>query len=99
MNQILIKPIITERSLNDAAAGKFTFAVDKTANKPQIAQAVITQFAVHVVSVRTSIVKGKTKRAGKKRLIVKTPDWKKATVALKTGEKIDLFEVGGATNA
>jgi large subunit ribosomal protein L23 len=99
MKQILNKPIITERSLADAQIGRFTFAVEKTANKPQIAAVVASQFNVHVLSVKTAIVKGKTKKAGKRRLITKASDWKKAIVVLKAGEKIDLFEVGGATNA
>lgn len=99
MDLILIKPIITERSLAAAAFGKFTFMVEKAANKPQIAASVADQFNVHVINVSTAIIKGKAKRAGKKRLVTKAPDWKKATVTLKTGEKIDLFEVGGTANA
>lgn len=96
---ILLKPLITERSLKDAAVGRFTFAVALAATKPQIAQAVSGQFKVHVINVKTAIVKGKSRRAGKRRLSIRVASWKKAIVSLKTGEKIDLFEVGGATNA
>ncbi len=95
----LLKPIITEQSLKSAALGKFTFMVAKAANKIQISQEIAAQFKVHVLDIKTLIVKGKTKRTGRKRQIVKSPDWKKAVVTLKSGEKIDLFEVGGTTDA
>lgn len=90
--EIIVRPIITEKSMDDAAKAKFTFEVLKTASKKVIKKAVEEKFKVNIISVSTIIVKGKTRRQGKKRIeITKTP-WKKAIVELKEGQKIDLFD-------
>lgn len=100
MNDILIKPLITEKSMQDAAAGRFTFVVNIDVNKDQIAKAVRKAFSVDVVSVKTTTTKGTNKRAGRKRLVTKTSSWKKAIIQLKPGQKIDLFDVTeGGKNA
>jgi large subunit ribosomal protein L23 len=97
---ILIKPIITEKAMKDAAAGKFTFAVLKTADKNKIAAEVKEQFKVNVIGVSTTIVKGRRLRVGKRRIKVPESAWKKAVVQLKKGETISLFDIqGGNTNA
>lgn len=93
-NDILIKPLITEKSMRDAQAGVFTFLVSKKASKNQIKRAIEKIFNVNVVSLRTSIKKGKVKLAGRLRKKTKTSDTKKVFIGLKTGQKIDLFEVG-----
>lgn len=92
--KILIRPIITEKSMADAGRSMFTFQVATGSDKSLIKKAVEEEFNVHVVSVRTISVHGKTVRAGKKRQEARTSSWKKAIVALRDGEKIDLFEVG-----
>ena len=86
---IVIRPMITERSTQLMAEGKYTFAVDKRANKIQIAQAVTEIFKVKVLYVHTMNVKGKKKRVG--RFVGKRPDYKKAIVKLAAGESIELF--------
>lgn len=91
---IIVKPIITEKSMARAGSGKFTFAVALRTNKTAIKQAVEKQFGVHVLHVATSIVKGKTQRVGQKRLEIGVPEWKKAVVTLEKGQKISLFELG-----
>jgi large subunit ribosomal protein L23 len=91
---IIKKPIITEKSLKDAADGFFTFEVDKKANKPQIRQAIEEMFKIHVTAISTIVVKGKKRLVGKKRMAVESPVRKKARVKLLKGEKIGLFEVG-----
>lgn len=93
MNTILIRPIITEKSMTEAALGKFTFEVLKSANKPEIAKAVKESFKVSPIKVQTITIKGKTKRSLRTRKTVKGSTYKKAIVQLKTGEKIDLFDV------
>ncbi len=93
MNTILIRPIITEKSMNEAAIGKFAFQVLKSANKAEVMQAVKESFKVNPVSVQTMNVKGKTKRSARSRKLVTQSDWKKAVVKLKAGEKIDLFDI------
>ncbi|MBU2632379.1 50S ribosomal protein L23 [Patescibacteria group bacterium] len=92
---VIISSVITEKSMDMASKGKFTFKVVKTATKPEIKRAVEEKFKVNVVSVATLIVKGKEKRTGSKRLVNRTSSWKKAIAALKTGQTISIFDVGG----
>ncbi len=89
--QILERPLVTEKSMDMVPNGKYSFRVDKAANKIEIAGAVEQVFNVKVVSVNTMIVKGKKRRQGR-RPEGKTPDWKKAIVSLSPGQKIELFE-------
>lgn len=90
---IIIKPVITEKSLSDAQKGIFTFVVSKEAAKPRIKKEIEDLFKVHVVRISTSVRKGKTKRVGKLRREVRRPSVKIAFVQLKESEKIDFFEV------
>ena len=92
---IIISPLITEKSMNDASKGKYTFRVAKDSNKNQIKSAIEKYFNVHVTHVSTSILKGKKIRVGARRAERPIGDTKKAIVALKAGEKIGMFELGG----
>ena len=89
-DEIIIKPIISERSLEMMESGKYAFYVDKRANKVEIKKAVEEIFDVEVEKVNTSNLRGKKKRLG--RYQGRTPDRKKAIVTLKKGQKIELFE-------
>ena len=80
--EIVIKPIVTEKSSSNLAEGKYTFKVAKKATKVQIANAVEKLFNVRVLTVNTMIVKGKEKRVGANS--GKTPDWKKAIITIDT---------------
>jgi len=86
---ILLKPVISEKSYRLADEGKYTFLVAPTANKTQIRQAVEAVFTVRVTNVNTSNRPGKRRRTrfgwGKR------PDTKRAIVTLAAGEQIDLF--------
>lgn len=93
MDNIIKRPIITEKSLKEAAKGIFTFEVDRGANKYQIAQAVESLFKVHAEEVKTITKVGKKRYSGKKRIATYSPDSKKAMITVKKGEKIDLFEI------
>ncbi|HZE87514.1 MAG TPA: 50S ribosomal protein L23 [Methylomirabilota bacterium] len=95
MNSIIVKPLITEASMKAVDAGKFSFVVVKHADKEMIKKVVNELFNVHVVSVATSVLKGRTKRVGKRRTEIKDAAWKKAIVTLTKGEKISWFEPGG----
>lgn len=86
---ILIRPLITERTTDLMAEGKYVFVVDKRANKIQIADAVKEVFNVKVENVNTVNVKAKTKRMG--RSVGKTASYKKAIVKLAAGETIEFF--------
>ena len=79
---IIIKPIITEKSNDGIQEGKYTFKVNKKATKIDIARAVEKLFEVKVINVNTITVKGKEKRVGVH--TGKTPDWKKAIVTIET---------------
>lgn len=89
---IVIKPIITERSMSGIAQGKYTFEVQKDANKIEIASAIETLFpGTKVASVNTMNVRGKQKRMGKN--VGTTRSWKKAVVTIKAdSKKIEFFE-------
>ena len=80
--EVIIKPIVTERSSMDLQEGKYTFKVNKKATKVEIAKAVEKLFEVKVLKVNTMTVKGKTKRVRYQE--GKTPDWKKAIVTIDT---------------
>ncbi len=88
---IVIKPIITERSMDALQTGKYTFKVDKNANKIEIADAVEKLFDVEVAKVNTMNCIGRKKRVG--RFVGKKADWKKAIVTLKADSKtIEFFD-------
>jgi large subunit ribosomal protein L23 len=89
---IIVKPIITEKSMDNAADNKYTFRVAKDANKREIRMAVEDIFKVKVTKITTINLKGKKRmRFDKKgRHLGYTNDWKKAVVTLKTGDKIEL---------
>lgn len=87
---ILVRPLITERTTQLMAEGKYVFVVAKAANKIEIAKAVSEIFKVKVAKVNTVNVIGKTKRMG--RTQGKRPDYKKAIVKLAPGEAIEFFE-------
>ena len=91
MHNIIKRPIITEKSMKDAAKGWYTFGVSELASKPQIAQSVHDMFGVTVLSVRTMRMVGKARRAGKSMRPFRKPDWKKALVQVQKGQTIDAF--------
>ena len=94
---IIIAPVITEKSNDGMQEGKYTFEVNKKATKVDIANAVEKLFEVKVLKVSTMTVKGKTKRVG--RYEGKTSDWKKAIVTIDTNpqDKTYLAKGGKAT--
>ena len=87
---IIIRPLITEKSTTLMAEGKYVFEVAKAANKIEIAKAISQIFNVKVASVNTINVEGKVKRMG--RSVGKRSDYKKAIVKLAAGETIEFFE-------
>ena len=95
--EIIIAPVITEKSNDSMQEGKYTFEVDKKATKVDIANAVEKLFEVKVLNVNTITVKGKLKRMG--RYEGKTSDWKKAIVTIDTkpSDKTYLAKGGKAT--
>ena len=90
---VLLRPVITERSMTQTNAGRYTFAVDTNATKQEIASAVAEAFKVDVVAVNTMPVRGKERRLGRR--IGRKPDWKKAVVTIAPGQKIEKYFVEG----
>lgn len=88
MYDILVRPLVTEKSTQQAAYNQYTFEVLKHATKPQVKKAVESIFKVTVEAVNTISIKGKTKRFRGR--IGKRADYKKAVVRLKQGQTIDF---------
>ena len=88
--EVVIKPVVSEKSYALLAANKYTFRVHEGAHKTQIRQAIEEVFGVRVQGVRTSWVKSKPKRRGWSS--GKTRRWKKAVVQLHPEDSIELFE-------
>jgi large subunit ribosomal protein L23 len=95
-SQVIVRPVVSEKSYALAEAGKYTFRVNDRAHKTQIRQAIEQLFDVHVMEVRTASVKSKPKRRG--HTSGRTRHWKKAIVQVREGETIPIFgglEAGG----
>ena len=89
-SQVIIRPVVSEKTFVLAETGKYTFRVHDRAHKTQIRQAIEQLFDVHVVDVRTASVKSKPKRRG---LIQgRTRSWKKAVVQVRPGDTIPIFQ-------
>ena len=89
-SQVIIRPVVSEKSYVLAANDKYTFRVHPDAHKTQIRQAVESLFDVKVVSVRTASVKSKPKRRG--HTSGRTRQWKKAIVQIQDGQSIPVFQ-------
>jgi len=89
-HQIILRPLITEKNTNLMVYNKYSFEVDRNANKTQIRQAIQEIFKVSVTKVHTMNMRGKMRRRGTR--FGYTADWKKAIVTLAEGDRIELFE-------
>jgi len=89
-SQVIIRPVISEKSYVLSAAGKYTFRVHPDAHRTQIRQAAEALFGVHVLDVHTVNVKPKPKRRGQ--TAGRTRAWKKAIVRVRAGESIPVFQ-------
>jgi large subunit ribosomal protein L23 len=89
-SQVVIRPVVSEKSYVLAAADKYTFRVHPDAHKTQIRQAIEALFDVKVVDVRTMSVRSKPKRRGLTR--GRSRQWKKAVVQVRPGDSIPIFQ-------
>jgi large subunit ribosomal protein L23 len=89
-NQVLISPVVSEKSYGQIAERKYSFRVHADAHKTQVRQAVEELFDVNVTAVNIVAVKAKPKRRGMIR--GKRPGWKKAIVQVREGQTIPIFE-------
>ena len=95
--EIILRPVISEKTIDESGRGKYTFAVHDQANKIQIKAAIEELYkkeSVTVVSVNVLTTKAKEKRRGNRRgqTIGHTTPWRKAIVTLAAGQKIEFFE-------
>ena len=95
--EIILRAVISEKSIDESGRGKYTFAVHEKANKIQIKQAVEELYRnekVQVVGVKVLTTKAKEKRRGTRRgrITGYTTPWRKAVVTLAPGQKIEFFE-------
>jgi large subunit ribosomal protein L23 len=89
-NEVLLSPVVSEKSYSQIGQHKYTFKVHQDAHKTQVRQAVEELFEVKVVGVNLIQMPAKPKRRGMTKGT--RPGWKKAIVELKAGDKIDIFE-------
>lgn len=94
-HEVLLRPVVSEKSTELASANKYTFEVSMRSNKIEIRRAVEDRYRVHVANVRTITVPSKERGAGfvaiNKRRRGPTSPWKKAIVTLVSGERIEDF--------
>jgi large subunit ribosomal protein L23 len=88
--QVIIRPVVSEKSYALATVGKYTFRVHADAHKTQIKQAIEELFGVGVLAVRTSSVPSKPKRRGY--TAGRTRQWKKAVIQVREGDTIPIFQ-------
>jgi large subunit ribosomal protein L23 len=91
-HDVLVKPVISEKSYGLMDGGAYVFVVDPRASKVEIRQAVESAFGVRVASVNTMVRKGKRKRSRRVATFGRRPDTKRAIVRLVGDDRIDLFE-------
>ena len=89
---VIIRPVVSEKSYGLLDDGVYTFIVEPGANKTEIRQAIEAIFNVEVTNVNTLNRKGKRKRMRRQATFGRRPDTKRAIVTLKAGDRIDLFE-------
>jgi large subunit ribosomal protein L23 len=89
-SQVIIRPVVSEKSYALATVGKYTFRVHPDAHKTQIKQAIEELFGVGVLDVRTSSVPSKPKRRGY--TAGRTRSWKKAVIQVREGDTIPIFQ-------
>ena len=93
-HEIIIRPVISEKTMDESQRGKYTFAVRDDVNKIQIEAAIEEIFKVKVAAVNVLTTQSKQKRGGMRRSRVagRTTPWRKAIVTLAPGQKIEFFE-------
>ncbi len=89
---MLLKAVVTEKSMREAQNKRYTFAVIPAATKPRIKRAVEEMFGVKVLRVQTLIMPGKSRRSRRRGGEVRATDWKKAIVQINSKQSIDLWK-------
>ena len=92
--EIILRPVISEKSMDETQRGKYTFRVHRDANKHQVKAAIEDLFKVDVVTINVATMQAKEKSRyrGRTRVEGWTSKWKRAVVTLAAGQKIEFFE-------
>jgi large subunit ribosomal protein L23 len=93
MKQVIIRPVITEKTMALSVKGSYAFVVETLATKKQIAARIHALYGVTVIDVHTISMHGKARRFGKRSTVRPAVPWKKAIVAVKKGETIEAFDI------
>ena len=93
LNEVLVRPVLTEKGVQMANKQTYLFEVHTRSNKDQIREALEAMYEVQVKDIKVMIRKGKERRVGRKMMIKRTPDKKIAVITLTKG-KIGLFPQG-----
>lgn len=91
-SEVIHGPLVTERSYSLFQEGRYTFRVANDATKPEIARALEEVYeaqGIKVVAVNTLRVRGKVRRTGRRGIVGRTSDWKKAIVTLESGQRLE----------
>ncbi|MCL5090441.1 MAG: 50S ribosomal protein L23 [Patescibacteria group bacterium] len=88
----VLKPLITENTMNLAKKNWYSFVVPLGNNKNELKSLIEKAFKVNILAIKTVVVKGKTKRSLRTRKTTRSSNWKKAVVLVKEGQKIELFD-------
>ena len=93
-SEVILRPVVSEKSMDETQRGKYTFRVHSGANKLQVKEAIEELFKVDVLEVNVSTTKAKEKSRNRRRGRIQgwTSPWKKAVVTLAAGQKIEFFE-------
>ena len=93
-SEVILRPVVSEKSMDETQRGKYTFRVHSSANKLQVKEAIEELFKVDVLEVNVSTTKAKEKSRNRRRGRIQgwTSPWKKAVVTLAAGQKIEFFE-------
>ena len=93
-HEVVVRPVISEKSMDESGRGKYTFEIHPDASKIQVKAAVEELFKVEVIAVNVLTTKAKEKRRGTRRgrTVGWTSPWRKAIVTLRPGQKIEFFE-------
>lgn len=89
LHDMIVRPVLTEKSSARLAHGEYTFEVHRQASKPEIRRAIETLFSVKVADVRTMVQPSRRKSMGKS--VGRVPRWKKAIVRLVEGDSIEIY--------
>lgn len=92
--KIILQPVISEKSMSEAAKGRYTFKVFANVGKNEIRKAIEEKFKVNVIKIATIMVKGRRGKSGAKRVEISQSPFKKAIVTVKEGQKISIFDAG-----